>query len=587
MMRIHFVSAESKTRWSAIAACTTILSLFLGNATPEQPVEDLQREQAPSGRFGGRLIASSKGEPKTFNPLTAFDAPSREVIGLMTGDLIHINRFSLKTEPALAKSWTASRDGLSYVLHLRRGIRFSDGYPMDADDVLFTFRACLDERTEAPQRDLLIIQGKPITLRKIDSHTVQFELAAPYAAAERLFDSIAILPRHLLLKPYEEGRLSQVWGLDTPPDEIAGLGPFRLKAYVLGQRVVLERNPYYWKANREGRRLPFLDEIVFTFVPNEDVQMLQFLAGTTDVISSISSQNFLELKKHEPSANFRTYDVGPGLEYNFLVFNMNEPGKQADPSLRTKQISFRNLAFRQAVSAAIDREAIVRLAYHGLADPIWGHVTQGNRLWIDPHIARTPFSPMNARAILKAASFSWKDGNLVDVEGKPVEFSILTSAGNRQREQVATIVQEDLRQLGMATSVVSLEFRTMQDRIFKRLEYDAAVMTLASGDADPNSEMSVWLSDGGLHLWNLSGKPETPWEGEIDRLMRLQMITLEYPERRRRYDQMQELVSENLPIICLASPHVLVAATSRLINFHPAVLRSYALWNAEVLYLRE
>ena len=112
-------------------------------------------------------------------------------------------------------------------------------------------------------------------------------------------------------------------------------------------------------------------------------------------------------------------------------------------------------------------------------------------------------------------------------------------------------------------------------------------MTLASGDADPNSEMSVWLSDGGLHLWNLSGKPGTPWEGEIDRLMRLQMITLEYPERRRRYDQMQELVSENLPIICLASPHVLVAATSRLVNFKPAVLRSYALWNAEVLYLRE
>jgi peptide/nickel transport system substrate-binding protein len=168
------VTAESKTRWSVIAACTTILSLFLGNATAEHPAEDLQREQAPSGRFGGRLIASSRGEPKTFNPLIAFDAPSREVIGLMTGDLIHINRLSLKTEPALAKSWTASRDGRSYELHLRRGIRFSDGHPMDADDVLFTFQACLDERTEAPQRDLLIIQGKPITLRKIDSHTVQF-----------------------------------------------------------------------------------------------------------------------------------------------------------------------------------------------------------------------------------------------------------------------------------------------------------------------------------------------------------------------------------------------------------------------------
>ena len=176
---------------------------------------------------------------------------------------------------------------------------------------------------------------------------------------------------------------------------------------------------------------------------------------------------------------------------------------------------------------------------------------------------------------------------MVDAEGKPIEFSILTSAGNAQRSQIATIVQQDLQQLGMATSVVSLELGTMQDRILKRLEYDAAIMALASGDADPNSDMSVWLSDGGLHMWNLSGKPETPWEGEIDRLIRLQMTTLQYRERKRLYDRMQELVSENLPIICLASPHVLVAATSRLVNFRPAVVRSYALWNAEVLYFRE
>jgi peptide/nickel transport system substrate-binding protein len=213
-------------------------------------------------------------------------------------------------------------------------------------------------------------------------------------------------------------------------------------------------------------------------------------------------------------------------------------------------------------------------------------VTQGNKLWIDPHIKRTPFSPTNARAILKSASFSWKDDALVDPAGKPIEFSILTSAGNPQRAQIATIIQQDLQQLGMATSVVSLEFGTMQDRILKRLEYDAAVMTFASGD-DPNSEMSVWLSDGSLHLWNLSERPKTQWEGEIDRLMRLQMTTLQYAERRRLYNLVQELVSENLPIISLASPHVLVAATSRLVNFHPAVLRSYALWNAEVLYFRE
>ena len=577
--------AGANKRSVLIAGYAAVLFHCCGNPAPGQILEDLHREASVSGRFGGRLIAVQKAEQKTFNPLIALDAPSREVIGLMTGDLIHINRFTLQSEPALAKSWTVSQDGRTYVLHLRSGIRFSDGHPMDADDVLFSFQAYLDERTQAPQRDLLIIQGKPVTVRKIDPLTVQVELAAPYAAAERLFDSIAILPRHLLFRAYEEGRLGRIWGLDTRPLEIAGLGPFRLKAYVPGERTVLERNPYYWKADREGRRLPFLEEIVFLFVPNEDVQVAQFLAGTTHIVSSLSAQNFLEIKKREHSSNFQLYDLGPGFEYNFLFFNMN--AAHADSRTRTTQNWFRNLAFRRAVSAAIDRDAIVRLVYHGFAAPIWGHVTEGNRLWIDPHIAHTRFSPQGARALLKSASFSWKGDTLVDTEGKAVEFSILTSAANPQRAQIATIIQQDLQQLGMRTSVVSLEFRTMQDQIFKRLEFDAAIMALASGDADPNSEMSVWLSDGSTHLWNLSGKPETPWEVEIDRLMRLQMTTLQYPERKRLYDRVQELVSENLPIICLASPHVLVAATSRLGNFHPAVLRSYTLWNAEFLYFRE
>ena len=563
------------------------LLLRCAYTAPKQAVEELDREPAVSGRRGGILVTAQRAEPKTFNPVTAPDTASREVIGLTTADLVHINRLSLKTEPALAKSWTVSRDGRIYVLHLRPGIRFSDGHPMDADDVLFTFGVYLDEKTGASQRDLLIIQGKPIVARKIDSLTVQFELAAPYAAAERLFDSLAILPRHLLWKTYEEGRLNRAWGIDTPPDQIAGLGPFRLKAYVPGQRVVLERNPYYWKADEYGTRLPYLDEIVFLFLASEDVQVVQFLSGATHIISNPSAENFLELRKREQRGNFRTYDLGPGFDYNVLLFNMNEAAKQTDPRIRATRDWFRDVAFRRAVSAAIDREAIVRLAYRGFADRIGGHVTEGNALWIDSRIPQTQYSPANARALLKSASYSWNDGALRDAKGRAVEFSILTTAGNVPRMQIATLIQHDLQQLGMAVSVVSLEFRTALDRIMKRLDYDATVMTLASGDADPNSEMNVWLSDGSMHLWNLSGKPQDPWEEEIDRLMRLQMITLQYPERRRLYDRVQELVSENLPIICLSSPHVLVVATNRLGNFHPAVLRPYALWNAESLYFRE
>ena len=171
--------------------------------TPRQASssEELLTLPGEIGKQGGRLVVSLRAEPKTLNPLTAADAPSREVIlGAMQADLIHINRATQLTEPALAKSWKVSADGLQYTLTLRKGLRFSDGQPVDADDVLFTFRVCLDENVHATQRDQLIVGGKPIAVRKLDAQTVVFQLAKTYGAGERLFDGLAILPRHLLEK---------------------------------------------------------------------------------------------------------------------------------------------------------------------------------------------------------------------------------------------------------------------------------------------------------------------------------------------------------------------------------------------------
>ena len=195
------------------------------------------------GRPGGKLIIAERSEPKTLNPVTALDGPSRDVIRRMNADLIRINRSTQLTEPALAISWTTSSDKRQYTLKLRHGIKFSDGHPFDADDVVFSFQVYLDEKVHSVQRDLLMIDGKPIGVVKLDQFTVRFELPKPYAAAERIFDSVAMLPRHLLDQPYKEGKLASAWGLNVPPSEIAGLGPFRLKEYVAGQRLVLERNP--------------------------------------------------------------------------------------------------------------------------------------------------------------------------------------------------------------------------------------------------------------------------------------------------------------------------------------------------------
>jgi peptide/nickel transport system substrate-binding protein len=268
------------------------------------------------------------------------------------------------------------------------------------------------------------------------------------------------------------------------------------------------------------------------------------------------------------------------------VFNQNDLSSGKLLSIQRKQSWFRDAQFRQAISAAIDRDAIVQLVYRGMASPIWTQVTEGNKLWLNGKSPHTPHSIPGARELLRAAGFSWNSANrLLDPSKNEVSFSILTSAGNSQREKISTLVQDDLKQIGITASIVSLEFRSMMDRIFNTYDYEAAVMTLASGDVDPNSEMNVWTVNGSTHLWNLGSKAPEGWEKEIDQLMRRQLISVSFEERRQLYARVQELVAANLPIICLASPHVLVGASRRVQNLHPSILRPYALWNADALFL--
>lgn len=552
-----------------------------------QAGEELLIEQT-HGTHGGRVVVALRAEPRTLNPIAALDLPSREVIGRMSGDLIHINRLSQKTEPALATSWSRSADGRQYTLKLRRGVRFSDGAPFDADDVVFTFQVLLDERVAAAHRELLVVAGKPIVVSKLDSHTVRVTMAEPYAAAERIFDSIAVLPRHLLEPAYRAGTLPESWTMATAPATIAGLGPFRLKEYVPGQRVTLERNPYYWKADGSKRRLPHLDELVFLFAGNEDAQVIRFQSGESDVLGRVSADNFGVLARDQASSKYQLKDLGPSLEYNFLFFNLNDLSGKNLPHVAAKQRWFADPAFRRAVSRAIDREGIVKLVFRGRGVPLWGNVSPGNRLWINTAIPRPARSVEQSRALLKAAGFTWRnDGLLVDRAGQHVEFTIATSSTSAARTEMATLIQADLKQLGITVRVVPLEFRALLDRVFTSFDYDASIFGLGGGDADPNGEMTVWSARGSNHLWRLGQTtPATPWEAEIDRLMQQQLTTLDYTERKRLYDRVQTIVADQLPFIFLATPHVLVGARADLGNFQPAVLDHYTLWNVEHLFLR-
>ena len=334
----------------------------------------------PPGRPGGRLVSAQRTEPKTLNWAVAADSGSREVLQRLMADLIHINRQSLTTEPALAKSWNVSHNGLHWELELRQGIKFSDGHPFDADDVVFTFQVILDERVHSPQRALLMLEGKPIAVRKLDAYHVAFDLPQPYSVPDRLFDGIFILPRHKLEAAWKQGKLAEAWPLSAPPSEIAGLGPFRLKQYVAGQRITLERNPYYWKVDQAGTQLPYLDELEFVFAGSEDNQVLRFQAGESDIISRVGARNFAALEKDRERRGYELVNAGAAWNtaFCFSIWPNCPPGSA--PQIAAHQAFLRRKSFRQAVSAAIDRDAIVRLVYLGRAVALASPVPPGNKL---------------------------------------------------------------------------------------------------------------------------------------------------------------------------------------------------------------
>jgi peptide/nickel transport system substrate-binding protein len=537
------------------------------------------------GKPGGRLVTALRFEPRTLNWLVASDAGSREVLSLLMADLIHINRQTQQTEAALAKSWKVLPDGLTWTIELRRGLQFSDGHAFDADDVVFTFQAIYDERTHSPQRDLLMLNGKPIAVRKLDAWRVEFVLPEARAVADRLFDGVYILPRHRLEAVWKAGKLADAWTLSTPPPEIAGLGPYRLASYAAGQQITLERNPNYWKQDTAGNVLPYLNEVRFLTVGSEDNQVLRFRNGETDMVSRVGARNFAVLEKDQAERGYQMTDLGGSLETSFLVFNLGEDA--GDREIAARQAILRKKGFRQAVSAAIDREAMVKLVFRGKATALAGPVAPGNRAWVNTQLPAPVRSLERARQLLKGEGLHSKDGKLLDGHGRAVEFSILVSNTNPERQQMAAMIQDDLKPLGIQVHITPVDFRSLGEAVQKTRRFEAALLSLATADADPNPDLAVYLSNGGNHLWNpLQKAPATSWEAEIDDLMRRQQVTVRYAERKKLFDRAQQIMVENQPMVYLVSPSILTGAKRNLQNFRPALLDPYTTWNLDQLYWR-
>ena len=514
-----------------------------------------------SAQSGGELRFSLQSEPKTFDPMLADDDSSETIRYLTTGYLIRLNRQSQQLQPELATSWKVSSAGQTISFELRKGVVFSDGTPFSAEDVAFTIRTLMDPNLHSPFADPFRSSAGDVKSEIKSPYAITLQFPAPVANLEQLFDGVAIL------------------SAKSAHRDTAGLGPFVVAEHKAGSYILLKRNPSYWKHDSAGKPLPYLDSVRLDIQSNRDLEILHFRRGETQLINTLVADSYDRLAADMPAA---VHDAGPSFDTEQMWFNQ----VATSPIPDYKKTWFRSQNFRRAISQAINREDMCRIAFNGHARPAAGLLSPANHFWFNQNLRAETTDTSGALRRLSADGFHLDKDVLRDRDGHAVEFSIITNAGNKVREHLAVLMQDDLAKIGIHLNVVTLDFPSLIDRISHSFDYEACLLGLVNVDLDPSTQMNVWLSSASNHQWNPEEKsPATEWEAEIDRLMRAQASTTDNKKRKEYFDRVQEIVAEQVPFIYLVNKNALSAVSPVVRNAVPVVLRPQTYWNIDSLYL--
>jgi peptide/nickel transport system substrate-binding protein len=502
-----------------------------------------------------------RADPKTFDPLLASEEASETIRYLTGGVLIRFNRQTQQFQPELAESWKVLEGGKRIDFVLRKGVRFSDGSPFGAADVIATVSRLMDPAMRSGLADSFRSGTREVKAQPGGGGTVSLIFSAPLTGAELLFDQLAISPAA------------------AAQGARAVLGPFMQAEYKSGQYVLLRRNPHYWKRDKEGKKLPYIDSVRLDIQSNRETELLRFRRGELHFADKLEPEIFDRLRKEMPSAAF---DAGASLDSEFFWFNQ---GLSA-PIAEYKRRWFQSKLFRRALSAAIQRHDIVRLVYRGYARPAAGPVSETNKLWFNPKLSAHSYDPKEAMRLLVQDQFRLDGQTLRDRDGNAVEFSLITNAGSKIRTQMAAMVQQDLKKIGIQLNVAPMEFQSLIERIARTQQYEACLLGLTNIEVDPNGQANVWLSSSTHHPWNPAQKtPATSWEAEIDDLIRTQATSADRQARKKAFDRVQEIVSDHAPVVYLVNPHVLMGASPAVHNAAPSALPPHLYWNVEHLSL--
>jgi peptide/nickel transport system substrate-binding protein len=500
-----------------------------------------------------------RADPKTFDPMLVQDEPSGVIRYLTGGYLIRRNRYTQELEGELATRWQISEQGRRIDFQLRPNLKFSDGTAFSCEDVVFTMKRLVDPALHSATGDAFRTGPGSVEAACAGSGSVTVRFPAAVSALAEQFDQVAVQSEH------------------SPQKLAAVMGPFFVKEHKPGSYVLLNANPFYWKSDAKGHRLPYLHSIRLDIQQNRDLEVMRFRRGELDLIERLDPELYERLAAESPRT---VVDAGPSLDWEIIVFN--QVAKAPMPAYKLRW--FRSTAFRRAISEAINREDLCRIVFRGHAQPSAGPVSVSNKFWHNAALKPDAYSAAGAMQRLEKDGFRRVGANLVDRDGNRVEFSLVTNAGSKPHERMLALIQQDLAKIGIHINVVPLDYSSILERFSRTFDYEAALMSIVGVELDPNGQKDVWLSSADVHQWNPNQKtPETDWEARIDKLIIAQTETLDRDKRKVYFDEVQQIALEQAPMIFLLNPNSLGAFSLNLKGVAPATLRPQLYWNADRL----
>lgn len=487
---------------------------------------------ADAGAQRGQLAWAIHYDPKTFDPAMVQDEAGETVRVLTAGTLVRVDRRTLNAVPQLAESWDVSKDGRTVRFHLRAGLEFSNGAPLTSADVAATLRHILDGKTNSPKASLF---PSGTTVTTPDQRTVVVHAPSRIDSPDWAFDEISIEPG---------GR---------GEDERVTAGPFFVSRYTQGQFVELARNPHFWRSG-----YPRVASIHLDILGNREQEVMRLIRGQYQFVDPVPAADVAAASRRAPGL---IRDLGPSLEFEEMWFNESP----RSPMPAYKRAWFQNRAFRVAVSEAINRSDLARIAFDGHATPADGFYAPSGGAWRNKSLHASGYDPGAALRQLKQAGWKLQNGTLSDPQGHAVEFSLITNAGNEPRARMLALIQQDLAKLGMHVTLVKLDFPSLIERLTSSFDYDACLLGTTNLSPTPEATRDVWRSSSPTHTWNPSEKtPATPWEAELDRQWSILDGSTDFAVRKRAFDRVQQIVADEEPILPLVyrnrvsgiSPHV-------------------------------